>query len=48
MVVVVIVYGQQVPVDVCIAHQHVNIGDLVNMLQQAVKLLKFSRFGSLQ
>lgn len=48
VVVVVIIYGQQVAVDVCIAHQHVHIGDLVNMLQQSIKLLKFSRLGSFQ
>lgn len=48
VVVVVIVYGQQVPVDVCVAHQHVDIGDLVNVLQQSIKLLKFSRLGSFQ
>lgn len=48
VVVVIIVDGQQVPVDVRVAHQHVNIRDLVNMLQQSIKLLEFSRLGSFQ
>lgn len=48
VVVIVVVYGQQVPVDVCVAHQHVNVGDLVNVLQQSIKLLKLPGLGSFQ
>lgn len=48
VVVVVIVDGQQVPVDVGVAHQHVHVGDLVHVLQQAVKLLEAAGLGALQ
>lgn len=40
MVVVIIVDGQQVAVHVGIPHQQLYIGDAMNMLQEAVELIK--------
>lgn len=48
MVIVVVVDGQQVPVDVRVPHQNIHVWDLVHVLQQPIELLKLARLGSLQ
>lgn len=48
MIIVIVVDGQQVPVDVRVPHQDIDVGDLVNVLQQPIELFKLARLGSLQ
>lgn len=48
MVVVIVVDRQQVAMHVGIAHQQLNVGDAVNMLQEAVELIKATRLRAIQ
>lgn len=44
MVVVIVVDGQQVAVHVGVAHQQLHVGDVVDVLQEAVELIEATRF----
>lgn len=46
--VLVVVDGQEVPVDVCVAQQHIHPTDVVDVLEEAVELLEVSRSTPLQ
>jgi len=48
VVVVVIVDGQQVSVDVGVAHQQLHVGDAVHVLQEAVELIEAARLRPIQ
>lgn len=48
MVVVIVVDGQQVAVHVGVAHQQLHVGDAVNVLQEAVELIKATRLRAIQ
>lgn len=48
MVVVIIVDGQEVAVHISVAHQQLHIGDAMNVLQEAVELIKAARLRPIQ
>lgn len=48
MVVVIIVDGQQIAVHISVAHQQLHIGDAMNMLQEAIELIKATRLRPIQ
>ena len=48
LVVVVIVDGQQVFVNVSVAHQQLHVGDVMDMLEEAVELVEATWFGPIE
>lgn len=48
MVVVIVVDWQQVPVNIGVTHNQVDVRDPMHMLQQAIELIKASRLGPVQ
>lgn len=48
MVVVIVVDGQQVAVHVGVAHQELHVRDAVDVLQEAVELIKAARLRPIQ
>ena len=48
VVVVIVVDGQQVALQVGVAHQQLHVGDAVHVLQQPVELIVAARLGAVQ